>query len=118
MIRFTIPEDRFPFRVTPVRTSLGIVEFVDQTAYIDDAELAAALREVPAVFGIVEHGGPPPTSPASPPAAAPAESGEQRPSVRAPKADWVVYAARVHNVPVEEAERMNKADLIKAYGRG
>lgn len=111
MARFTIPAERFPLSPTPIRTSLGIVEFVDQTADVDDAELAAALREVPAVFGIVEHG-------AAPTGDAMDGDVEAPPSVRAPKAVWVAYASRVHNIPAEEADSMNKADLIKAYGRG
>ncbi|MBA9003738.1 hypothetical protein [Thermomonospora cellulosilytica] len=51
-----------------MRTTAGIVTFTDGTAHVDDAELAAALREVPDVFGIAEEGGAkgPSSSPARP----------------------------------------------------
>lgn len=115
MARFSIDKKRFPFERTPIRTRLGIVWFVDQAAVVDDEDLAAAVREVPPVFGIVEEGG----SPA--PAAEEASGGDdgdasKRPSVRAPKAAWVAYAEQEHGIPAAEAEEMTKAELIETFG--
>ncbi|MBB5965059.1 hypothetical protein [Planomonospora venezuelensis] len=65
----------------PIRTTAGLVYFVDGRAVVEAPELAAALREVPAVFGIteepdiqrrekplvvVEGAGTPPSAPSSP----------------------------------------------------
>ena len=38
----------------PVRTVAGVVEFTYGTAEVDDAALAAGLRELPDVFGVSE----------------------------------------------------------------
>lgn len=48
--------ERFPTGAAKVRTTAGFVDFVDGSAVVEDAELAAALRQVPEVFGIVEEG--------------------------------------------------------------
>lgn len=49
----------------PVRTAAGVVEFRGGLVEVVDAELAAALREVPDVFGITEDE-PPHPPPADP----------------------------------------------------
>lgn len=113
MARFSIDEKRFPFERTPIRTRLGIVEFVNQVAETDDEDLAAALREVPPVFGIVEDDAP---EPDDEPAAASERDEDDRPSTRAPKAKWVAYAEQAHGIPAEEAEEMTKAELIETFG--
>lgn len=47
---------RFPDGEAPIRTTAGLVYFVNGRAEIHDRlELIAALREVPAVFGITEE---------------------------------------------------------------
>ncbi|TDD88358.1 hypothetical protein [Actinomadura rubrisoli] len=128
MAAFTIPAERFPWSPVQIRTRLGLVDFVDHRAEVDDEDLAAALREVPEVFGIVEEGAEPLASngdgegedddekrdePAE-------ESATKPPSVRASKAEWVAYAV---NCPQEskrlseaDAEAMTKADLVELYG--
>lgn len=127
MARFTIPADRFPLHFVPVHTSAGMVEFIDHVAEVDDEDLAAALREVPAVFGITEDGGPEPDDDPDDPDGendgdesgddADADDGEvERPSVRAPKAAWVAYAEEAHDIPAAEAEAMTKAELIETFG--
>ncbi|MBF8193279.1 hypothetical protein ITP53_47955, partial [Nonomuraea sp. K274] len=45
---------RFPHGNVPIRTTHGLVVFVDGQAVVDDPEQAAALRQVPAVFEITE----------------------------------------------------------------
>lgn len=40
-----------------------------------------------------------------------------RPSVNAPKSEWVGYAVRVGEMPLDDAEAMTKADLIDKYGK-
>jgi hypothetical protein len=51
--------ERFPRGVAHIRTVSGtVVDFVDGRATVDDPDLAQELREVPAVFRIVED--PPP----------------------------------------------------------
>lgn len=49
-MRFTC--SRFPDGEVPIRTSAGVVMFVDGVAEVEDAELARALMEVPDQFGI------------------------------------------------------------------
>lgn len=49
-MRFTC--SRFPDGEVPIRTAKGVVMFRDGAAEVDDPELAQALLEVPAVFGI------------------------------------------------------------------
>lgn len=114
-MRFSIDAKRFPSERTPIRTRAGIVEFINQVVDVDDEDLAAALREVPPVFGIAEEGGAP----------EPEQDDEQRdgepavvdrPSVRAPKAAWVAYAEQAHGIPAKEAEEMTKAELIETFG--
>jgi len=110
MARFMIPAERFPLSPALIRTRLGIVEFVDQAADVDDAELAQALREVPAVFGIVEHDAEAVRDPGSADEVA-------RPSVRASKAEWVAYVAHIRDdITAEEADSMTKAELIETFG--
>jgi hypothetical protein len=75
---------RFRTGVAHIRTAAGVVDFVDGRAEVDDEKLAAALREVPAVFQITEEGraaaaadgdpAPKPRKRASKRAAPPAES--------------------------------------------
>ncbi|WUI02104.1 hypothetical protein OHR68_09940 [Spirillospora sp. NBC_00431] len=112
MARFTIPAERFPWSPVQIRTRAGLVDFVDHAFETDDEGLAAALREVPHVFGIVEEG----------------EQSEQdddpgeleRPSVRAAKADWVAFAVshsdESKRLSEEDAAAMTKADLVELYG--
>lgn len=62
--------ERFPRGVAHIRTAGGaVVDFVDGRAEVDDPELAQALREVPAVFRIVEAEtqNPPTPDPVPPP---------------------------------------------------
>ncbi|MFJ2029432.1 hypothetical protein [Streptosporangium sp. NPDC087985] len=47
--------ERFPAGEAPIRTTAGLVYFVDGRAEVESPELAQALREVPDVFGIVEE---------------------------------------------------------------
>jgi hypothetical protein len=49
-MRFTC--SRFPDGEVPIRTSAGVVTFVDGVAEVEDSALAAALLEVPDSFGI------------------------------------------------------------------
>lgn len=49
-MRFTC--SRFPDGEVPIRTAKGVVVFTDGAADVDDPELAQALLEVPASFGI------------------------------------------------------------------
>ncbi|MEU9839738.1 hypothetical protein AB0C69_11010 [Actinomadura sp. NPDC048032] len=106
MARFTIPAERFPHALVPIRTRAGLVEFSGHVFETDDEDLAAALREVPAVFGITEDDPPEPS-----------RDGEaERPSTRAPKAEWVAYAEKAHDTPASEAEAMTKAELIEKFG--
>lgn len=49
-MRFTC--SRFPDGEVPIRTTAGVVTFVDGVAEVEDAELARALMEVPDQFGI------------------------------------------------------------------
>ena len=114
MARFTIPAERFPHAVVPIRTRAGLVEFTGQVFETDDEDLAAALREVPAVFGITEDE---PPEPGDEDDEEPSEAGgAQRPSVRAPKSAWVAYAEQAHDIPADEAEAMTKAELIETFG--
>ncbi|MCC5580589.1 hypothetical protein IMZ11_33725 [Microtetraspora sp. AC03309] len=46
--------ERFPTGDVPIRTAAGIVWFRDGLAVVDDPEMAAALPDLPAVFGITE----------------------------------------------------------------
>lgn len=58
-------------------------------------------------------------SPYAEPAAAgepPAGEPEQPPAVNAPKANWIGYAVRVHQVRPDDAEAMTKHDLIEKFG--
>jgi hypothetical protein len=41
----------------------------------------------------------------------------RRPAQSAPKAEWVGYAVRVYGMTPDDAEALNKADLIDRYGR-
>lgn len=121
MARFTIPAERFPHAVVPIRTRAGVVEFTGQVFETDDEDLAAAVREVPAVFGITEDGPPEPVDEDDEDDEsgddASAEGAEvERPSVRAPKSAWVAYAEQAHDIPASEAEAMTKAELIETFG--
>jgi len=49
-MRFTCT--RFPDGEIPIRTSAGVVTFVDGVAEVDNPDLAKALLEVPDQFGI------------------------------------------------------------------
>lgn len=47
--------ERFPRGVAHIRTAGGtVVDFIDGHAEVDDPDLAQALREVPAVYRVVE----------------------------------------------------------------
>lgn len=106
--------ERFPDGEVPIRTTAGLVWFRAGRAEVDDGDLVEALREVPPVFGIVEEGGAPERDGDAEVDEEPAAAG--RPSVRAPKADWVAYAEQAHGIPAAEAEEMTKAELIETFG--
>lgn len=44
--------ERFPTGEAHIRTTAGIVTFIDGAAVVESPELVEALREVPDVFGI------------------------------------------------------------------
>lgn len=53
--------ERFPTGMVHIRTASGtVVDFHNGQATVDDAALAQELREVPAVFRIVQTDGPEP----------------------------------------------------------
>ncbi|NJP27102.1 hypothetical protein FLW53_23455 [Microbispora sp. SCL1-1] len=111
---------RFPSGEWPIRTSAGIVWFRDGQAEVDaDSGLAAALREVPAVFGIIEDGvtEPPTEPPTEPSTETPTGTPEvpERPAQSAVKAAWVDYAVACGADP-GEAEALTKPELIERYG--
>lgn len=117
MARFAIPAARFPWSPVQIRTRAGLVDFIDHAFETDDEDLAAALREVPHVFGIVEEGEPPEWDDESDEdETEPDDEETKRPSVRASKAEWVAYAEQAHGIPAEEAEEMTKAELIETFG--
>jgi hypothetical protein len=69
----------FPRGMAYIRTPRGDrVTFTDGTATVDDPDLAAALREVPEVFRIVQVSGPEPDSSADPPRPPARRSGRSR----------------------------------------
>ncbi|MFF4412123.1 hypothetical protein ACFYY8_06290 [Streptosporangium sp. NPDC001559] len=88
---------RFPEGDVPIHTTKGLVEFRGGRAVVDDPEVAAALREVPDVFGITEEGR------REPPAGRPAQS--------APKAAWVGWAVG-HGMDRSIADGLTKTELI------
>lgn len=103
--------ERFPTGEVPIRTSAGIVWFRDGQAVVDDPDTAAALREVPPVFGIVDAEQPKePTGPETPTPLAP-----ERPPHSAIKQEWVDYAAAL-GADRDQAEALTKAELIARYG--
>jgi hypothetical protein len=59
--------ERFPTGVAHIRTASGtVVDFHDGRATVGDATLARELREVPAVFRIVQTDGPDPARQSTP----------------------------------------------------
>ncbi|TYB50241.1 hypothetical protein FXF51_56795 [Nonomuraea sp. PA05] len=96
---------RFPHGNVPIRTTAGMVVFVDGQAAVDDPEQAQALREVPPVFEItedVEAGGDHGPAPSTP---------GRRPAQSASKVDWAAWAVR-HGMSAEQADDLTKAQLI------
>lgn len=93
---------RFPTGVAKVHTAKGIVEFRDGHAEVDDEHLAAALREVPEVFGITETGATP-------------VAGERpvRPALNANKEAWVAYVLATVSITEQQARDMTKDQLIQ-----
>jgi hypothetical protein len=71
--------ERFPSGVAYIRTPRGDrITFTDGAATVDDPDLAAALREVPEVFRIVQVSGPEPDPSADPPRPPARRSGRSR----------------------------------------
>ncbi|MBG0830519.1 hypothetical protein HS041_22415 [Planomonospora sp. ID67723] len=85
----------------PIRTTAGLILFRDGRAVVESPELAQALREVPAVFGITEEGaGSEARSPAPP-----------RPAKSAPVKAWEDWAVS-RGMDRGQAEDATKAQLI------
>ncbi|MGH3602183.1 MAG: hypothetical protein ACRDQH_18215 [Pseudonocardiaceae bacterium] len=93
---------RFPQGLAKIRTTEGIVEFRDGAAEVDDERLAAALREVPEVFGITETGARPA-----------ATQRPVRPALNASKDAWVTYALATVAITEQQARGMTKDQLIE-----
>ncbi|MFE3449630.1 hypothetical protein ACFXJ8_11910 [Nonomuraea sp. NPDC059194] len=110
--------ERFPEGEAFIRTTAGIVLFVDGVAEVESPELVEALREVPDEFGIsVEKPSEPPPPP--PPAPAPEPEPEvvdgvpvERPAQSASKAAWIEWAAS-HGMDRDQADDLTKAELIE-----
>lgn len=98
---------RFPTGLAKIRTTRGIVEFRDGVAEVDDEETAAALREVPDVFGISEAEGEDLPEGAGPPV---------RPGRTATKPAWVKYVVATVAVSEQQAKAMTKDQLIELAG--
>lgn len=96
--------ERFPHGVAHIRTVAGVVDFTDGAAEVTDPALIKGLREVPAVFRIIEEGGPAPVGP--PPKGGPGSGADA----------WAAYA-NAHDVNVPDgANRDQIRALLAEHG--